>query len=170
VNNAVFVAQRAVRTAVIHLDAPPDRVFPLFSPLGERAWAKGWNPSMFYPASGEPEVGAVFSTPHHDGSPAIWTIVAFDPGDWHIAYLRVTPDSLVSLTEVRCAPDGEDRARFSITYTFTGLSEQGNAYIQSMTQAEYERWMASWEQAINHYLLHGRPTNHYGVSAKSPRD
>jgi hypothetical protein len=42
----------AERSFVIHLDAAPNEVFPLFDPGGEREWAPGWDPKMVFPADG----------------------------------------------------------------------------------------------------------------------
>ena len=36
---AAMSAAPATRSGSFHLDAPPDRVFPLFTAEGERAWA-----------------------------------------------------------------------------------------------------------------------------------
>ena len=38
--------ERVSHTYEQHLAAPPDRVLPLLTPLGERAWAVGWDPQM----------------------------------------------------------------------------------------------------------------------------
>ena len=51
-----FLAQHLTRSHTIHLPATPRDVFPLFSSLGEKHWAQGWQPEMVYPASGEVSV------------------------------------------------------------------------------------------------------------------
>jgi hypothetical protein len=153
-----FTAQRVVRSATIELAAPPQTVFPLFEPLGERAWAEGWDPDMLYPASGAAEPGTVFRTQQHGDAPTIWAIVEFAPQQHAIRYLRVAPESHVADISVACA--GDKRTRATVTYVFTGLSAAGNSYVESFTAEHYEQWMRSWESAINHYIQHGAPAHH----------
>ncbi len=150
-----FTARRIVRTTTIELAASANRVFPLFEPIGEKQWAGDWDPQMIYPPSGVAEAGAVFAVPHAGGSPAIWTIVRYDPGRFQIAYVRVEPATHVARIDIACAetPDGATRA--DITYTFTALTERGNAYVDTFTEQHYRAWIASWATAINHFLRHG---------------
>src|SRR5258706_15885059 len=97
-----FVAQHFTRTQNIHLSASPDRVFPLFDPIGEKQWADGWEPEIMYPLSGEVEEGMVFTTGSHDEVQVIWTVLVFDAAKWRISYLRVTPGSHVAIIDIRC--------------------------------------------------------------------
>ena len=63
-----------------------------------------------------------------------------------------------------------------VTYTFTGLTAQGNAYIDTFSEDYYHAWIQQWEDAINHYLSsasypdtqltgHPHPTSHTTRSA-----
>jgi hypothetical protein len=149
-----FSAVRVTRTASIRLAAPPDVVFPLFGPLDEQRWEPGWNPTMLYPPSGATQRDAVFTAAHADGTPSFWTIVAFDPADWRIAYVRVHPATHIARIDIDCSGDADGATRANVTYTFTGLSALGNAYVEAFTEAHYAEWLRSWETAINHYLRH----------------
>jgi hypothetical protein len=156
-----FVAQHIQRTQTIHLAGPPSRVFPLFEPLPEREWAEGWEPTMLFPPSGEAEVGAVF-TSHHSGEPeTIWAISVYDKASFHITYVRVTADSRVAFVDIRCAGREDGTTSATVSYTFTALSEAGNAFIERYTQEHYQYMMMQWEQAINHYLQHGKRLQHH---------
>ena len=44
-----MVAKRATRTQNLRLNAPIDRVFPLFEPINEMKWAYGWKLELIYP-------------------------------------------------------------------------------------------------------------------------
>jgi hypothetical protein len=50
-----------------HLEAAPDRVLPLLTPLGERAWADGWAPEMRWEPPGG-GAGTLFVI-RHPGQP-----------------------------------------------------------------------------------------------------
>lgn len=153
---AKFLAQQTTRSHTIHIPAALDRVFPLFEPLGEKHWAHDWNPEILYPPSGVAQEGAVFTT-QHDGEPVkIWTIIAYEREQPHVAYVNVLPHAYTSRIEVRCEPDGAQATSVCVTYTLTALTQHGNEYIEKFTQEEhYQAYISSWEVAIRHYLLHG---------------
>ncbi len=147
-----FKAQRITRTTTIQLSAPPDQVFPLFEPLGEKLWAPNWEPVMIYPPAGSPETNAVFTTREHDGPPTVWIIAQFDPAQFQIIYVRVAPHSHVATIAVHCASEGAEMTTARVSYTFTGLTAQGNAYVNTFSEDYYHAWILQWERAITHYL------------------
>jgi hypothetical protein len=149
-----FVAERVTLSQVIHLAAAPSRVFPLFEPLGEKAWAEGWEPIMLFPADGAAQAGGVFTTSHPPQGESIWTMTAYDPASLHLAYLRVTPAVQVSLIEIQCEDVRDGTTRATVTYTLTSLSAAGNEKLAQFA-AHHQHDIASWEQAINYYLAHG---------------
>ena len=148
----MFEANHVVKSHTIEIEARPEVVFPLFSPMGEKKWVEGWNPVMHYPRSGEAMEGAVFATRPEGEAETIWAIVKYEPATWRVEYLRVTPSSRVAVVEVRCeeADGGKTRAR--VTYTFTALSEEGNRYISDFTDDRYREYIESWQQAIHRFL------------------
>lgn len=147
-----FTPLRLTRTATIRLNAPPATVFPLFTPLGEKLWIPDWNPTIIYPASGALELNAVFTTPHTDGAPTVWTVVEAAPEEYRVAYVRVAPDSHVARITVQCAEESPAATKATVSYVFTGLTEQGNAYVGQYTESHYQHWLQQWESAINAYL------------------
>jgi hypothetical protein len=158
-----FTASHISRSHTIHLEAPPDQVFPLFEPVGEQSWAPDWKPTFLFPPSGAAQAGAVFTTQVHedDGQDTIWAISTYDPDNLRLAYLRVTPGSRVGIIDIRCAGTFDGRTEATITYTFTGLSDEGNEFIARLTPAHYQEYIASWETAINHYLHSGQSLAHH---------
>ncbi len=157
-----FTADHISRTQTIQLAAPPSRVFPLFEPIGEQAWAIDWKPAFRFPATGAAQAGMVFTTQvHEDESESIWTITAYDPANLQLTYLRLTPGSRVGIIDIRCEAAQDSTTLASITYTFTALSEDGNEFLSRLTEAHYQEFIASWEKAINHYLASGRALPHH---------
>ena len=71
-----------------------ERALPMFTPLGERAWAPGWNPEIL---SGEKERGSVFRTGHPNGTEAIWIVTDYDPVQHQVAYARLVDGSNMGL-------------------------------------------------------------------------
>src|SRR5690242_8875419 len=108
------------------LGASCERAFPMFTPLGERAWAPGWKPHML---SGEKERGSVFRTRHPNGAEATWVVTDYDPARHHVAYARLVDGSNMGLVEVRCTPAGQGSS-IEVTYTLTAVSESGKAFVE----------------------------------------
>jgi hypothetical protein len=154
-----FRAARIVRSAEIRLDAPPERVFPLFQPREEAAWAAGWAPRFRWPADGTAAEGAVFVTHPPDEPETIWTVTRHDPTGGRIVYGRITPGSRAGQVEVACRADGEGATRARVTYTFTALSPAGNDWLAAFTEAHYADYLRGWEAAINHHLSTGEHAN-----------
>lgn len=153
-----FRASRVVRAAEIRLEGAIGRVFPLFQPREEAAWAAGWAPRFRWPADGTPEEGAVFVTHPADEPETIWTVTRYDPAGGRIVYGRITPGSRAGQVEVACVADGEE-TRARVTYTFTALSEAGNAWLARFTADHYAAYLSEWEAAINHHLRTGERAN-----------
>jgi hypothetical protein len=139
-----------------HLAATPDRVLPLLTPLGERAWASGWEPDLRWEPQGG-GAGTLFVTRHHTGHPdTVWLLDTWEPGAGHVHYLHVTPGSDVTEIDIRLRPEGKDRTVATVRYTWTALGEPGVALVRSKTPESYRRFMQEWERELNHYLTTGK--------------
>ena len=151
-----FSPARVSRVYTQSLAAPPERILPLLTPLGERAWAGGWDPVILFEAP-PPGDGTVFATRHPGQPDTIWLLEAFDRAGRHVRYLHVTPGSDVTEIDIALAPSAgaPDRTDAVVRYTYTGLSERGNALVASMTEEHYRRFMSEWEQELNAYLARG---------------
>lgn len=140
----------------LRVGAPPDHVFPLFSPLGERAWVPGWDPEILYPHGASWTRGMVFRT-RSDSGDALWIVTRLDPDAHEVEYRRVEPGRYVVRISVRCTADPAPGTAVSIEYEFVGLSESGNAEIAAMTQEGYAQKMRQWEAWIAAALKRDRP-------------
>jgi hypothetical protein len=147
--------QRASRVAVQTWNATPERLLPLLTPLGEKAWAVGWEPEMRWLPAGQ-GAGTLFVTRAPGGGETVWVLETFDVARQRVAYVHVSPGSLVVEIVVTLAPLSENKTRAEVHYTFTALSELGNARIAQMTEAAFEDFMRDWERELNHFLQTGR--------------
>ncbi len=142
-----FVAERSTRSHSFVLEMPIARAFPLFEPEGERAWAKGWNPTYLHPANGKTEQGMVFTT-SHGGENTIWMLNRHERAAGIVEYARITPGSRAATVMVQCAAIDAGRTRVTVIYVFTGLSDAGNAIIRKMDDNAYREYIESWRDAI----------------------
>jgi hypothetical protein len=137
------------RIGTFRLDAPLARVFPLFTAVGERAWAQGWEPELL---SGREERGSSFRTVR-DGRETIWIVVDYRPLEGRVSYARLAQGSNIGLVDVHCAAASEGGTEVSVRYTLTGLDAQGQAFVTAFLEREqYARMIEEWRAAISKAL------------------
>lgn len=135
------------------LDAPISRVFPMFTPLGERAWAKGWNPQML---SGETERGTVFRTSGAGGVESVWIVTRYEPALHAAGYARIAQGVSMGLVDVACAPAGDDATDVTVRYTLTALADDAESTVREfLSPPRYAAFMDEWRTAIAAALAHG---------------
>jgi len=126
------------------LDAPCARVFPLFTPLGERAWAAGWDPEIL---SGSEKRGSVFRTRAHDEE-TIWIVSAYEPDQHRVSYARLKHGSNFGLVDVECR-QSDSGSEIRVRYTLTGISPEGEAFVREfLDDARYDRFIDEWRRAL----------------------
>jgi hypothetical protein len=132
-------------TRRFHLDAPCARAFPLFTAVGEKQWAEGWDPKLL---SGSEHRGSAFQTRHPDGQVTTWIVTEYDPVAGRVSYARLAEGSNIGLVDVRCTKDGNGSA-IDVTYTLTGLSPKGDALASTFTaDAHYTAMIDEWQHAL----------------------
>ncbi len=138
-----MAATPATQVRSFHLDAPPAQVFPLFTALGERAWAEAWEPRML---SGETERGSAFRTAH-GGRETTWIVTDYRPAEGRVSYARLAQDSNIGLVDVICTA-AAGGTEVSVRYTLTGVSAQGEAYVREFLEPRhYARMIEEWRVA-----------------------
>ncbi|MBZ9846474.1 hypothetical protein LB565_00475 [Mesorhizobium sp. CA14] len=147
------------RSHRIDLAGPIERVFPLFTPMGETLWVDGWNPEFLHPRDGETQEGMVFRTGHGDEL-TLWACTDWQPKEHRVRYARVTPGSRFGFVEVTCLDNGPDGTQASIAYTFTALGEEGQSYLSKLTEDAFRDMIETWKVEINAWLLKNGMANH----------
>jgi hypothetical protein len=151
-----FQSKRIARTSSITLNASLNRVFPLVGPIKEKDWATGWDPQIVY-STADVEEHMVFQTRSPHGSETIftWTVSKYQPAQALIEYTVFTTERMWRITVQCYERNGGRTTEAEITYTYTGLTEQGNLINEKALAAMYYRDLKDWEEAINHYLETG---------------
>jgi hypothetical protein len=127
------------------LDAPLPRVFPLFTALGEKAWAPGWEPDLL---SGREERGSVFRT-MHGGRETTWIVVDYRPTEGRVSYARLAHGSNMGLVDVQCSATPQGGTEISVRYTLTGLNAQGRTFVtEFLNPRQYGRMIEEWRAAM----------------------
>jgi len=135
----------------------PDQVFPLLCPVREHDWAPGWSTDWVISASGTVEQECMFQTPRpaDSTSTSIWIVTRHDPGAFEVEMYKVTPGLTVGKLAISLTAQGTTGTRAQISYEFTSLGADSDAFLTEFTAEWYENFMQGWEAAINHYLKTG---------------
>jgi hypothetical protein len=142
----------ATQVRSFHLDAPVAQVFPLFTALGEKAWADGWEPELL---SGREERGSVFRTVH-GGRETTWIVVDYRPAEGRVSYARLAQGSNIGLVDVQCTASPAGGTEISVRYTLTGLNPQGQAFVgEFLDPQHYSRMIEEWRAATRKALAAG---------------
>jgi hypothetical protein len=130
-----------------HLDAPRDRVFPLFTARGEREWAPGWDPVML---SGAEERGSAFQTRNHSGQATTWIVIDYRPSEGRVSYARLAHGSNIGLVDVICAEPAHGGTYVSVAYTLTPLHTEAEAFVDEFLDPQhYARMIDEWHAATS---------------------
>jgi hypothetical protein len=158
-----FKAKRFTRSGIIILNAPLEEVFPLFGPIREKEWAHGWNPGIIHGAADDVEEHMVFKTVSrfHEEPEYIWTVSKYMPDQAYIEYTVFSGERIWFVAVKCCANPASRTTRAEITYTYTGLTEAGNAIGEKALQVMFARDLKDWEEAINYYLKTGEKLEHH---------
>lgn len=135
--------------------ATPAVVFPLLCPVREKDWLEGWDYEMIYSESGKIEQDCVFITGHHGPVETVWITTEYKPESYLVGFTRVTLGVMAVRISIQLHAGAENKTEAHISYTYTGLSPEGNSYLMHDLDEAFEEDMKTWEQAINHYLITG---------------
>jgi hypothetical protein len=154
--SAVFKAKRVTRNFIQTINAEPSRVHALICPVKEAEWLDGWDYDLIFSHSGFAEEGCVFTSKGEGEKDTIWLMTKRDDQTCKTEFARVTPESRIAYLTVRIEDGGNQTSRMHITYTFTALTEKGNAFIENFTEENFVKDMKFWEATLNHYLETGK--------------
>jgi hypothetical protein len=153
--NPGFKAKRSTWNYRQTIHAAPGVVFPLLCPVREAEWLDGWKYEMIYSKSGLAEEGCIFSTPCHGEEDTVWVISRHDRENHLIDFIRFTPDSRICVLKVAVTPKDETVSTVDISYTYTGLTVDGNAWVDNFTEDTFLDAVKFWEMSLNHFLKTG---------------
>ena len=150
-----FHSQRLTREYRQTIRATPEDVFPLLCPVREAEWLDGWNYQMIYSASGLVEEGAVFITPLQGEEDTVWVVTHHDPERHSVNFVRFTPGSRTCVLEIVVSPKDTSTCFVDIRYTYTGITPEGNEFIDGFSKEAFVEAMKFWEKSMNYYIKTG---------------
>lgn len=137
-------------TGRIQVPLPPRDAFVLFTALGERHWARGWDPHFPVPSADDSEPGTVFETESH-GRRTTW-VVTQRIAPTQVSYARFTPGDRTGTVSVTLHAHGEG-SDVEVSYDLTALTPEAEHDLQQFADG-YAAYLQSWQSAISEYLTH----------------
>lgn len=143
-------------TAGFEMGRKAETLFPLFSPEGERLWVPGWEYEDIMGTTTLHE-DYVFLTKTHDHAAidAVWIVKHCDPETFNVQYYKIEPGEKVGIVTVVCTPLDDSSTRVDVTYTYMGLSERGNRFIEHYTKENHEDFIKEWKALLEAYFKKG---------------
>jgi hypothetical protein len=132
------------------LNTSADKALPLFTPEGERAWVKDWNPKPVYP----PQAGVAFETNavfwvDQGSERSLWTILEADPQKHTAEYVYVVQGERLSRVRVEIEPLDAKHCRVQVRYVHTATSEKGLQFVASVTEDAFAQKMRDWQRMVS---------------------
>ncbi len=142
-----------MHSAAFEISQPIERVFPLFSPEGEKSWVPHWD---YENVMGTTELSEdyVFLTRSHDHATAdaIWLVKRYMPEEGLVQFYRVEPEDKVGVVTVQCSGIGDRSTRVEVTYEYIPLAEKGREFVDGFTIEKYEKFIDDWRNQLLHYF------------------
>lgn len=148
-----FTALRAVKTCTQHLLAPPDKVFPLLCPTREYDWIESWKCRMVHSQSGFAELDCIFVTDIPTEGEDVWVVSVHRPNE-EIQFVRSNGRRVIRYS-ITLTDNGDGTTTAEWRQVLTGLNEEGNRLVASVTDEAYQRRISVLERRLNHYLTTG---------------
>jgi hypothetical protein len=145
---------RAVRSYVQRLVAPPERVLPLLCPVRESDWIEGWDPKVVLTHSGIVERDCVFVTAATPQD-AVWMVTRLEPGAGRVEMVKITPEVTACVLRIAVNATADGGSEALVTYLHTSLGPRGDEFVAAFTEEFYLGFMQDWERRLNHYLRTG---------------
>jgi hypothetical protein len=140
-------------TAGFEIPQPVDRLFPLFSPEGEKHWVPGWDYENIMGTTDLDE-DYIFLTKSHDhaSTGAIWLVKRYVPVSYFVQFYKVEPEDKVGIVTVQCSDKKERRTQVEVSYEYIALSEKGRRFIEGFTEEAYREFIGEWRDLLLKYF------------------
>jgi len=148
-----FFMKTITHTRAFEMPVSVARLFPLFSPEGEKAWIPGWDYENIIGTADLCE-DYVFLTKTHDHAAvdAIWIVKEYDPESYRVQFYKIEPGEKIGVVRVDCTELDVERTRVEVTYGYTALSAEGEAFVEKFDADAYQAFIREWRDLLTDYF------------------
>ena len=140
-------------TKSFEITQPVDKMFPLFTPEGEKLWVPDWDYKNIMGTTDLCENYVFLTKTHnHPSSDAIWIIKKYDPDIHYVQYYKIEPVDKIGVVTVECRKVGESRTRVEVTYKYVALSTAGEKFLSAFSFRAYEAYIGNWKKMLLNYF------------------
>ena len=130
-----------------------DKLFPLFSPEGEKLWVPDWDYHNVMDSTTLAEDFVFLTDTHnHASAQAIWIVKRFDPAIHLVQYYKIEPGDKVGLITVKCLEKGPQLTEVRVTYKYIALSTSGEKFISGFTENNFTSFIEYWRELLVKYF------------------
>ena len=140
-------------TEAFEMTQPVEKLFPLFSPEGEKLWVPGWDYANIMGTT-ELSENYVFLTKSHDhaSTEAIWVVKSYEPESKRVQFYKVEPGDKVGIITVHCSEQGPERTQVRVTYEYIAITEKGDRFVESFDENAYADFIGEWETLLQKHF------------------
>ncbi len=151
-----FEAKRIVRELRQEVSVSAAEVFPLLCPVREYDWIDGWDCEMIYSKSGVAENNCIFRTHLMDRGEEVWVVSRYDPENFAIEFATFNKSGVVMKLDVSVEEHENRGSTVSFQYTFTGINEEGNNFVEAYTEEKHRERTDFLGKSLEHYCSTGK--------------
>ncbi|MFO7709424.1 MAG: hypothetical protein R6V84_14750 [Desulfobacterales bacterium] len=140
-------------TKAFTMFVPIAKLFPLFTPEGEKEWVPGWDYENVMGTSDLSE-DYVFLTKKHDhgSSNAIWIVKKYDSTSHFVQYYKIEPKTKIGIISVKCVELGTAKTEIQGTYKYLSLSKNGEVFVSKFSEKVYKEFIGEWQKLLVNYF------------------
>jgi hypothetical protein len=140
-------------TKSFEIDISIEKIFPLFSPEGEKLWVPDWDYINIMETTNISE-NYVFLTKTHDHATtnAIWIINKYEPQSYFIQFYKIEPKDKIGIVTIKCFKLASVRTNVRVTYEYISLSQNGEKFISEFNESIYEKFINEWQILLSNYF------------------
>lgn len=131
------------------VNAPFEKLVPLFGAYKERLWAEGWDPQFVHPRPPNDQPGAVFTT--GTGHASVWINTVYDLDVGHVQYACFATQGMTTLIDIHVRRLSATTARAIVVYERTAIQPEANEYVNRQADSDATKG-PEWETALRTYL------------------
>jgi hypothetical protein len=140
-------------TKAFEITQPVEKMFPLFTPEGEKLWVPDWDYKNIMGTTELCENYVFLTRTHeHKNSDAIWIVKKYDPDLHYVQYYKIEPVDKIGVVTVECSKVGEARTRIEVTYKYVALSSAGEESLSAFSYKAYEAYIYNWKKLLIDYF------------------
>ena len=123
------------------VNAPYDKVAPLFGADEERRWAKGWAPRFIHPDPAADVEGAVFLV-----DTIVWVNTIFDLKKGHVQYVNFNAEGVVTRIDIHIT--GSASTTIGVLYERTAVAPGAEDLVRKLGEDD-RRKAPEWKSAVS---------------------